>query len=263
MTMGTNDPRRPDEASGDPLDALLGNLQGDTGAPVDEKADLGALLGGLTGSGQSTGSEADLGALLSGMLGSGGAQGGEADLGALLGSLLGGSGSAAGSGEADLGALLGGLGGAGTATPSGGADLSALLGSLLGGGASQEPGSPDDFMSAALGGGQSGGGLLGSLLGGLLGGGSSMSGGVTGSGGVSGALIQAAMGFLLHALANPQHSGVDASDVMTRLGNDTLDTDYVRQSGLAAQFSQEANVDEDTAAETLTVALHALGGRTG
>jgi hypothetical protein len=241
MTMGTNDPRKQDETSADPLDALLGNLQEGTGAPADEKADLAALLGGLAGSGQSTGGEADLGALLSGMLGGGGAQGG----------------------DVDLGALLGGLGGAGTASPSGGADLSALLGSLLGGGAGQESGSPDDFMSAALGGGQSGGGLLGSLLGGLLGGGSSMSGSVTESGGVSGALIQAAMGFLLQALANPQRSGVDTSDVMTRLGNDTLDTDYVRQSGLAAQFSQEANVDEDTAAETLTVALHALGGRTG
>lgn len=260
--MGTDDRRRQDDDPGDPLDALLGNLQGTGGTPLEDKADLGALLGGLTGGGQPAGGEADLGSLLGGMLG-GGAQGGEADLGALLGGLLGGGGSAPGGGEDQLGALLGGLGGAGTAPAGGGADLGALLGSLLGGGASQQSGSPDDFVSAALGGGQSGGGLLGSLLGGLLGGGGSMSSGVTQSGGISQALIQAALGFLLQALANPQRSGVDANDVMTRLGNDTLDTDYVRQSGLAAQFSQEANVDEDTAAQTLAVALRALGGRAG
>lgn len=246
-----------DPEAHDPLDSLLGNLQGES-APLSEKADLGALLGGLSGGGAPAGGEADLGGLLGGLLGGGSAQGGEADLGALLGGLLGGGG-AAGGGQADLGALLGGLGGPGTAPAGGGADLGALLGGLLGGGANQGMDSPDDFVSSALGGGQSGGGLLGSLLGGLLGG-SSPSSGVTASGGVTQALLQAALGFLLQALANPQRSGVDSTDVMARLGNGTLDTDYVRQSGLAAQFSQEANVDEETAAQTLEMALRAMGG---
>ncbi len=251
---GSNEPQ-----SDDPLDALLGNLQGDSGAPLDDKADLGTLLGGLAGGG-----EADPGAMLASLLGGGGAAGGQADLGALLSGLLGGGGAPTGE-QADLGALLGGLGGAGTAAPSGGADLGTLLGSLMGSGADQNAASPDDFLSAALGGGQGGGGILGSLLGSLLGGGAGgpATSGLADQGGVSQALIQAAMGFLLQTLSNPTRSGVDATDVMTRLGDGTLDTDYVRQSGLAEQFSQEANIDEDTAAQTLEMALRAMGGRAG
>ncbi len=249
-----------DSPMDDPLDALLDNLQGGNAAPAGDKADLGALLGSLAGGGAPAGGESDLGALMGGLLGGGGSQGAQADLGTLLGGLLGGGG-AAGSGQADLGALLGGLGGPGTAPAGSGADLSTLLGGLLGSGADQEADSPDDFLAAALGGGQGGGGLLGTLLGGLLGGGGGASSGVTESGGISGALIQAAMGFLLQALSNPTRSGVDTTDMMTRLGDGTLDADYVRQSGLAAQFSQEAHVDEETAAQTLETALRAMGGR--
>lgn len=257
---GTTGRRSTEPDSGDPLDALLGNLQGDSGAPLDEKADFDALLGGLAGGGAPAGGDADPGAMLGSLLGGGGAAGGQPDLGALLSGLLGSGGASAG-GQADLAALLGGLGGAGTAAPSGGADLGTLLGSLMGSGADQNTESPDDFLSAALGGGQDGGGILGSLLGSLLGAGGPATSGLAEQGGISQALIQAAMGFLLQTLSNPTRSGVDTNDVMTRLSDGTLDTDYVRQSGLAAQFSREANVDEQTAAQTLDLALRAMTGR--
>lgn len=232
QTTGQGDPN---PAADDPLDRLLGQLQGGGGAP---QASANAERAG------------------------GAPAGGQPDLGALLGGLLGGGGTPA-SGENALGALLGGLGGPGAAPASGGADLGALLGGLLGGGAGQGAANPEDLVSALLGGGQSGGGALGSLLGGLLGGGGAPGSGVTASGGMSQALIQAALAFLMQALANPQRSGVGTTDVMTRLNDGTLNADYLRRSGLAAQFGQEANIDEDTAAQTLTAALRALGEQSG
>lgn len=244
-----NDLPEGDRGLGDLLGAFLG---GGGNAPTGGSEDpLSSLLGGLMGGDGGSAPSANVGA-----------GGGTLDLDAMLGSMGGGQGQApAGGGGDPLSSLLGGLmGGGGNAPAGGGLDLGGLLGGLMGG----------------SGGGAAAGGL-GGLLGGLMGGGGQANA-FGGGGGImlpfaetlseklgispamANALVGAAMGLIASSLMK-QRSGDRAAEGLTM--NSLMDPDYLRQSGIVSQVSQETGLDEDETIRGLQEAIGLAGTQGG
>lgn len=210
----------------------------------------------------------------------------------LLGAFMGASGNAGGGeppGSMDLGSLMGALGSdtSGGAPMGGGSggDVNDLLGSLLGGGAASGSGGGSSDMLGGLlggllgGGGSAGGGSaggMGGLLGGLLGGagGGAMDSFGGGGGGammpfaetlseklgispqMANALVTAALGLIMSKLSQ-QRSGDRSADGLTM--NSLMDADYLRESGVAAQVSQQTGMDEEEAIRGLQEAIGMAG----
>lgn len=223
-----NDLPEGDRGLGDLLGAFLG---GDSGAPAGGADDpLSSLLGGLMGGGAPASGNVPAG--------SGSATGGALDLDDMLESMGGVQGQApAAGGSADpLGALMGGLLGGGGASAGG---LGGLLGGLLGGGGGQ----PDTFGG--------GGGMMLPFA-------QTLSEKLGVSPATANALVGAAMGLITSSLLK-QRSGDRSAEGLTM--NSLMDPDYLRQSGIISQVSQETGLDEDATIRGLQEAIGLAGSQ--
>lgn len=256
-----------DRGLGDLLGAFLGQSGGNApggNAPGGSDDMLGSLLGGLMGGATDAPS-------------GGAAPSSGNDFADLLGSLSqpgSGSGQPAPAGGTDLDALLGGLMGGEGDTPAAGGGMGDLLGSLMGGGGSAGGGGMGALLGGLLGGGgAAGGGGMGALLGGLLGGGQPDTFGGGGGGmmlpfaetlseklgispQVANSLIGAALGLLMSSLFK-QRQGDRSAEGLSM--NSLMDPDFLRQSGVVSQVSQETGMSEDEAIRGLQQAIGLAG----
>lgn len=170
--------------------------------------------------------------------------------------------------------------------------LGDLLGSLLGGdqaiqGQTQNPGDPlDQFLGNISGNantassGSPGGGSLGEILGGLMGGAQQggMQGGAPG-GGAPGA--NASLAPIIDAIAEkigipPQIATTIVTFALSQLmsgqgnqlaqmlgGRGTVSREYLRDSGLADQLTQQTGMDNETAVKSLQQVFQAFGSQMG
>jgi hypothetical protein len=169
-------------------------------------------------------------------------------MGDLLGSLLGGAGSQPGGGQA------------------GGGDMMDLLGGLMGGQAAggQQAGGMAGLLGGLLGGGSAPGGMLGGLLDPIA----DILSEKTGlPRETARAVVAFAISKLLPALLGDRASAEQdarSQDLWAHMeGEQGIDTNYLRSSGMADELAEQTGLDPETAEQSLEEVFSLLGQQMG